>query len=212
MTSTLGVPQNLVSYHLGLLRRGGLVRERRSSRDGRDVYYRLDVHMLRRGLERLRAGLDQDLALSTDPEAARGSVLFLCSGNSARSQIAEALLRYRSDERVDSASAGTRPDGVHPLALEVLNGMGVPTAGLRSKHWSELGDRHFDRIVSLCDIAREELPKALLGSNNTHWSLADPAAVRGSTARRKAVFHSAVEEISERIEGLLGSMAREHVA
>jgi ArsR family transcriptional regulator, arsenate/arsenite/antimonite-responsive transcriptional repressor / arsenate reductase (thioredoxin) len=170
------------------------------------VYYRLDVGRLRSDLKQLGAGLHPALGPPRGSDVATGSVLFLCSGNSARSQMAEALLRHRTMGRVTSSSAGTHPEGVHPLAIQVLEGRGVSIRDLRSKHWSEIGDRRFDRIVSLCDIARDELPDALLGSNHVHWSLADPAAVGGSAARRNAAFQSAAGEISERIEELLPSM------
>ena len=211
LTASLAAPQNLVSYHLGLLRRRGLVAERRSSADARDVYYRLEITRLRAGLGELGAGLHPALAPAGTGEAASGAVLFLCSANSARSQMAEALLRDRTGGRVTVQSAGTHPAVVHPLALETLQGRGVSTTGLRSKHWSDVGDR-FDRIVSLCDIAREELPAKLAGPALIHWSLPDPAAVSGPLKGRRRAFEATADEIAARIEDLLASMASAQAA
>jgi len=205
LTAALAAPQNLVSYHLRLLRRPGLVTERRSSADARDVYYRLEVARLRAGLGELGAGVHPALAAAGTGEVASGAVLFLCSANSARSQMAEAMLRQRTGGRVSARSAGTRPAAVHPLALQTLQGRGIPTDGLRSKHWSELGDG-FDRVVSLCDIAREELPAELAGPALIHWSLPDPAAVSGPLRRRRQAFEATADEIAARIEDLLAAM------
>ena len=206
LSAAAGGPQNLVSYHLGLLRRSRLVSERRSSADARDVYYRLEMGRLRTALGELGAGLHPSLA-ARPRGAPRGAVLFLCSANSARSQIAEALLRQRTGGAVGAASAGTHPSAVHPLTLRALERRGVSTAGLRAKHWSEVGDMQFDRVISLCDIAREELPAGLLGHDHAHWSLPDPAAVRGSETRRGAAFEAAADEIGLRLDGLLAAMA-----
>lgn len=208
LTTEVGAPQNLVSYHLALLRGAGLVGEHRSSSDRRDVYYCLDLATLRSGLDSLAADLHPVLGdRSRGFIDARGSVLFLCTGNSARSQIAEALLRHTTRGRVVALSAGIRPQAVHPAALKTLVGMGVVTGGLRSKHWSEVAKGSFDRVVSLCDIARDELPDEFLGRNHVHWSIPDPAAVEGPKRKREAAFAAAADVVRRRISELLASMS-----
>jgi protein-tyrosine-phosphatase/DNA-binding transcriptional ArsR family regulator len=207
LTARVGAAQNLVSYHLALLRRSGVVGEQRSSADRRDVYYRLDLAAVRAKLEELGIGLHPALGHPGPPlNSARGAVLFLCTGNSARSQMAEALVRRITRGRVVAASAGTRPEGVHPLAVKTLQGMGVATRGLHSKHWSDLDTSSFNHVVSLCDIAREELPPEVLGQRHVHWSVADPAAVNGPAAKREAAFATAAHMIEGRIPALLASM------
>jgi len=84
---------------------------------------------------------------------------------------------------------------VHPAALKTLVGMGVVTGGLRSKHWSEVAKGSFDRVVSLCDIARDELPDEFLGRNHVHWSIPDPAAVEGPKRKREAAFAAAAARL-----------------
>ena len=125
----LGERQNLVSYHLGLLRSAGVVAERRSSADGRDVYYSLDLARLEASMSGMasslhpalrvvaRAGEDEERSPKSAPLA---RVLFLCTANSARSQLAEALLRDLSCGSIAVQSAGSRPESVHPLALAVF--------------------------------------------------------------------------------------------
>ena len=109
-------------------------------------------------------------------------VLFLCTGNCVRSQMAEALLRYRGGERFEAFSAGSHPAGfVHPMSLQVLSELGIPTQDLRSKPWTEFRDQRFDAVITLCGSAREEVcvhwPFAEEGSLpvRAHWEFADPS-------------------------------------
>src|SRR5215213_2977436 len=118
-------PQNLVSYHLRLLRDGELVTARRSSHDGRDTYYHLDLERCADGVASAAAALHPWLRLAAPaPEPPTGtppSILFVCTGNSARSPIAEALLRHHTGGRIAVASAGVSPKPrVHPHAVRVL--------------------------------------------------------------------------------------------
>ncbi|WP_262401572.1 ArsR family transcriptional regulator [Actinomadura sp. CNU-125] len=139
LTALTDAPQNLVSYHLRQLRDGGLVAAHRSSFDGRDSYYRLDLDRCAQALADTGTALHPGLgrATSTAPPGAEQSwpdrtVLFVCSGNSARSPIAEALLRHRTGGRITVTSAGSRPEpSIHPLAVRVL----------RERHGIDIGGR-----------------------------------------------------------------------
>src|SRR5687768_17069356 len=163
LVELVGKPQNLVSYHLGELRRAGIVSSRRSSADGRDVYYRADLGRCRDLLA--RAGLALHPGLDSTPAppdvVAHGSgrtrprLLFLCTGNSARSQIAEALTEHRSGGAVEAHSAGSHPKPLHPDAVRVLAERGIDIAGRESKPLTRFTRRRFDRIVTLCDKVRE---------------------------------------------------------
>jgi ArsR family transcriptional regulator, arsenate/arsenite/antimonite-responsive transcriptional repressor / arsenate reductase (thioredoxin) len=215
LIDAVGASQNLVSYHLAILKRAGLVTERRSSADARDVYHHLDLDQLGAALGtaalQLHPGLGQTAA---EPARRRGKVarrvrvLFICSGNSARSQIAEALLRRVAAGDAEVLSAGPRPAGVHPLTVKVLSEMGLATRGLRSKALEELDGRIFDFVISLCDVAREECSPRSEWPRYIHWSLADPAEVRGSTATQLKAFRRTAGELDVRIRQLMPVLAQ----
>lgn len=181
LTARVGQPQNAVSYHLKRLRDGGLVSARRSSADHRDSYYHLDLTRCGELLAATGAALHPGLAATAAPAIRRHShptarVLFLCTGNSARSQIAEALLRQAAGERVEAASAGSHPKDLHPHAVRVLREYGIDIAGQRSKHLSTFTGERFDFVVTLCDKIREVCPEFPGGAEPIHWSVPDPAA------------------------------------
>lgn len=204
LVDLVGERQNLVSYHLRILRDAELVAERRSSRDARDIYYALDKDRLRTGLQQsaqqLRIG-GGDLRTSSST----GPVLFVCSGNSARSVMAEALLRSVSKGAIHVWSAGTRPQGVHPIALQVLRDRGVATQGLHSKGLDELADVIFQTVITLCDIAREEHADLPAHRELVHWSIADPAAEPGGPAEVREAFERVADELTKRIACLASS-------
>lgn len=136
------------------------------------------------------------------------NVLFLCTGNSARSIIAECLLNQRGRGRFVGYSAGSHPKGrVHPLALELLKAMRVATTGLRSKGWDEFaapGAPEPDAVITVCDDAAGEVCPIWPGHPLTaHWGIADPAAVEGSMAEQRAAFHKASKELESRIARLV---------
>lgn len=181
LTARVGRPQNAVSYHLGRLRAGGLVSTRRSSADHRDSYYHLDLTRCGDLLAATGAALHPGLAATPAPagrrrRAAPVRVLFACTGNSARSQIAEALLRHAAIDRVEAASAGSHPKDLHPNAVRVMHEYGIDIAGQRSKHLNELTGHRFDYVVTLCDKVREVCPEFPGGPEPIHWSIPDPAA------------------------------------
>jgi arsenate reductase (thioredoxin) len=130
-------------------------------------------------------------------------VLFVCTGNSARSQMAEAFLRREGGERFEVFSAGTEPRGVNPLTVRVLERLGFETAGLRSKSVEEFVGQRFDYVVTVCDRARENCPYFPGGGESLHWGFDDPAEATGSEAERLAVFERVLGEISMRIRSFI---------
>jgi arsenate reductase (thioredoxin) len=126
-------------------------------------------------------------------------VLFVCTGNSARSQMAEAILRQKGGTGFTASSAGTEPRPVNPLTLRVLTEAGVPTDGLRSKSVSEMYDHEFDYVITVCDRARETCPVFPGGKESLHWGFDDPAEAVGSEEERLAVFRRVMGEITTRI-------------
>ncbi len=205
LTALVGEPQNLVSYHLGRLRKAALVTGRRSSADGRDTYYALDLARCAELLTGAGSALHPALRLAppepAGPVAAR--VLFLCTGNSSRSQLAEALLRERTGGAVEACSAGSRPQPIHPHAGTVLAARGVRLDGARPKHLGEFTDRHFDHVITLCDRVKEVCPEFPGHPRPVHWSIPDPAADPAGLP----AFHRVADELDRRIGFLLHTIA-----
>ncbi|HEY1948200.1 MAG TPA: arsenate reductase ArsC [Bryobacteraceae bacterium] len=115
-------------------------------------------------------------------------VLILCTGNSARSQMAEGLLRHDAGERFDVESAGTRPGTVRPEAVAVMKELGIDISGQRSKHVDEFEGRRFDYVITVCDNAKESCPVFFGAAKRLHHSFDDPAALNGSEEERLALF------------------------
>src|SRR5512133_756501 len=176
LSDRVGQPQSLVSYHLRLLRDAGLVKATRSSADGRDSYHHLDLDRCGRALADSGAALHPALRRGLARPAPRARVLFVCTGNSSRSPIAEALLRHRADGvTVTSAGSRPRPD-LHPNTIRVLNeSYGIDVSGQRPRHLDALAVRRFDHVITLCDRAREVCPEFPEQPRRAHWSVADPA-------------------------------------
>jgi arsenate reductase len=132
------------------------------------------------------------------------NVLFLCTGNSARSIMAEALLNHWGQGRFRAFSAGSHPKGqVHPLALEMLQRMHLPTAGFRSKSWDEFAtpDAPLDFVFTVCDNAAQEVCPIWPGQPMTaHWGISDPAAVKGTDEVKLRAFRTAYRELDARIK------------
>jgi protein-tyrosine-phosphatase/DNA-binding transcriptional ArsR family regulator len=182
LTALVGQPQNLVSYHLGKLRAGRLVATRRSSADRRDTYYTVDLTRCGDLLAATGAALHPGLHLVPSTHAVapnrRGTgqrVLFLCTGNSARSQIAEALLQHLSGGTVMAFSAGSHPKRLHPDAVRVMAEQGIDLSGRHAKHLDEFTGQRFTAVITLCDRVREVCLEFPGHREPVHWSIPDPA-------------------------------------
>ena len=204
-----GRRQSLVSYHLRQLRDSGLVSLRRSAADGRDTYYVLDLARCGDLLSSAGAALHPALAPTPrrrarpDRGAPLARVLFLCTGNSARSQMAEALAGQLSGGAVSTASAGSHPKPLHPNAVRVMRERGIDISGHRSKHLSEFADQRFDLVISLCDRVREVCPEFPGGPELIHWSIPDPAREPGSDDETLPAFERTATELCTRIGFLI---------
>jgi protein-tyrosine-phosphatase/DNA-binding transcriptional ArsR family regulator len=209
-------PQNLVSYHLRLLRTGGLVSAGRSSFDARDSYYHLDLDHCAHELAGAGVSLHPALRLNPTPPSTmaaapsdRPSVLFLCTGNSARSPIAEALLRHRAAGRIEVTSGGSHPNPrIHPTAVRVLRDeYGIDIADQRPRHLDTVTGRRFDYVISLCDKVREVCPEFPDHPRRVHWSIPDPAATGATDRASYPAFRRTAAEVDTRIRYLLPVLA-----
>jgi protein-tyrosine-phosphatase/DNA-binding transcriptional ArsR family regulator len=215
LAERVGEPQNLVSYHLRLLRSGGLVTASRSTFDGRDSYYRLDLDRCAAGL----AGVGRALhpSLSTGPVESTTApdgpaVLFVCTGNSIRSPMAEAFLRHHTGGRLVVGSAGVAPkERLDPEAVRVLERrLGVEVSSVRPRHIDTVDPHRFDHVVTLCDRAREHLPELPHQPRRLHWSTPDPAAAEGTAAERRRAFHRTADDIESRVRHLVPALLTTH--
>ena len=166
----------------------------------------------REAIARQRAELDRLDAELTDLEdtiaaAGRGNtmsdrpvrVLFVCTGNSARSQMAEATLKAYGGADFEVFSAGTEPRGVNPFAVQVLGEGGIDWSGARSKSVTEFLDQPFDYVITVCDRARQVCPVFPGEHNQLHWGLEDPAEVQGPDAQKLAAFRRTQHELAARL-------------
>jgi protein-tyrosine-phosphatase/DNA-binding transcriptional ArsR family regulator len=234
--AVLHLPSNALSYHLKRLRTAGVLRDRHSSGDARDVYYHLDVARLQdlfsAAGDALYPGLVFNSAIWADtggsgsdgasdgpahdalaaPSDAQTSsrttlsrpmrVLFLCTHNGARSQMAEALMRTMGGDQVEVCSAGSAPTEVDPEALATLEEVGIDTTGLYAKPLEQFVGEQFDYIVTVCDRVRDVCPAFLGDPAQAHWSIADPVVIEDREARAKA-FQNTLTELQTRIRYLL---------
>jgi ArsR family transcriptional regulator, arsenate/arsenite/antimonite-responsive transcriptional repressor / arsenate reductase (thioredoxin) len=220
LCALLGRPQNLVSYHLAKMRAGGLVSSRQSAADGRDFYYALDLERCGELLAASGGTLHPALRLAAPPprewDRAASSphprVLFLCTGNSARSQIAEALVEGLTRGAVEARSAGSHPKPLHPNAVRVMRERGIDIAGRRSKHVDEFVEERFDHVVSLCDRVREVCPELPGHPELIHWSIPDPAREGFTDEETYPAFERTADELGARIPFLLELIAHERQA
>jgi protein-tyrosine-phosphatase/DNA-binding transcriptional ArsR family regulator len=211
LTELVDEPQSLVSYHLRQLRDAGLVSARRSTADGRDTYYAVDLASCQRELQVAGGGLHPALALAPlSPDFApversrlHRSVLFLCTGNSARSQIAQALLEHMSGGAIEAASAGSHPKPLHPNAVRVMKKRGIDISTNRTKHLDEFLAQRFGMVITLCDRVREVCPEFPSHPQLVHWSIPDPAREGATNRASYPAFERVAAELETRIGYLL---------
>ena len=220
IAAALGLKQNTLSHHLADLAAAGLVRV---TRQGRSLLYAIDldttealIGYLALDVGRARPDLlfpllstakDRVPMMAPHPDT-DFDVLFICSGNSARSIFAEALLRDLGQGKFQAFSAGTRPNTVlNPFALEVLERNGHDTTGLRSKHISEFQQPHapvMDFVFTVCDTAAAEECPPWPGQPITgHWGLPDPVKATGTDAEKALVFAQTYGALRRRIEAFV---------
>jgi protein-tyrosine-phosphatase len=212
LTGLVGEPHNLVSYHLGKLRDARLVSAQRSSADRRDAYYTVDLVRIGGLLSATGGALHPGLRLTAPPRGDAGPdairVLFLCTGNSARSQMAEALARVRSGGVVEAYSAGSHPKPLHPNAIRVMRDEhGIDLSSQASKHLDVFSAQRFDRVISLCDRVREVCPEFPGHPETIHWSVVNPAAGDADDAASYPAFQQTAAELEVRIGFLLAALA-----
>jgi arsenate reductase len=138
---------------------------------------------------------------------AKQKILIVCTGNSARSQMAEGLLRHEAGDRFEVSSAGTKPSSVRPEAIAVLGEIGIDIAGHRSKSVDEFLGQPLDFVITVCDNARETCPVFPGGGKRLHWPFEDPAAVEGPDDARTATFRQIRDRIHGRILAFLNGDA-----
>src|SRR5260221_2110844 len=211
LTGLVGEPQNLVSYHLGKLRDGRLVSARRSSADRRDSYYGLDLARIGSLLSAtggaLHPGLRLTPPLRDDVLIGPVSMLLLCTGNSARSPMAEALARAPSGGAIEAYSAGSHPRPVHPNAVRVMREEhGLDLGAHASRRLDVFADQRFDWVISLCDKVREVCPELPGHPETVHWSIANPATGDPDDVTYP-LFQQTAAELATRIGFLLAVLA-----
>jgi protein-tyrosine-phosphatase len=214
----LGMPQSLVSYHLRRLEGERLVTRRRSAADARASYCTLDLDRCRELLAEAGAALHAGLRLAqAEPLTQRVGpsenpirVLFLCTGNSARSQIAQVLAGRLGGGAVEAHSAGSHPKPLHSNALRVMRERELSIVHLRSKSLSEFSGERFDYVVTLCDRVREVCPEFPGHPYAIHWSIPDPAREGDTDEGSYPAFERTASELERRIRYLLELILTEH--
>jgi protein-tyrosine-phosphatase/DNA-binding transcriptional ArsR family regulator len=212
LVQLLDEPQSLLSYHLRKLRADGIVSKRQSSADRRDHYYAIDLAHCATLFQTAGGSLHPGLRLVPAPAPTprahrpRRRVLFLCTGNSARSQIAEALLRAMSEGAIDAVSAGSNPKTLHPNAVRVMTQRGIDIGANRTKHIDEFAAQRFDAVITLCDRVREVCPDFPSQPDLVHWSVPDPALEGPDDRATYPAFERTATELESRIRFLLAGM------
>ena len=141
---------------------------------------------------------------------ARKRVIFVCTGNSARSQMAEALLRHEAGDRFDVVSGGVSPRPVHPMAIATMARIGIDISGAESKSLMRYASQPFDYVITVCDRARQTCPVFPGGGEVLHWGIDDPAEAEGSDVERQAAFDRALRELSGRIHAFVSLATPRH--
>ena len=209
-----GQPPSLVSYHLGRLRDAGLITARRSAADGRDSYHALDLDALGRAVagvaDRIHPGLLAGADSTFVPAAVGGlpgdgtaEVLFICTGNSARSPMAAGWLNHLAAGRVAARSAGVTPAPLQPLAVAAMAEHGVDISGHRETRLDDVVSERFGRVITLCDRARENCGDLPAASAVVHWSIPNPAQAHPPDLE---AFRATARELRTRVRYLLPAL------
>jgi len=204
-----GQPPSLVSYHLARLRDAGLVSARRSTADGRDSYHALDLDAVAGAVVGVASQIHPGLlaGVGARPGGQPGlptRILFICSGNSSRSPMAEGWLNHLGGGRVTARSAGISPGSLHPLAVTAMAEHGVDISGHQPAHLSDLADDGFTHVITLCDRARENCGELPTESATAHWSIPNPAQAHPADLD---AFRATARELRTRIRYLLPTLA-----
>ncbi|MBC8163808.1 MAG: protein tyrosine phosphatase [Roseiflexaceae bacterium] len=215
LSDALGFPPDVLRAALVPLREAGLILERQSDTGADEIFLRTDLQRLRdlymtAGADMHPAVVDATIDLEP-PSEQRPRILFLCTRNSARSQIAEALLRTLSKGTIDVMSAGAQPGDVHPMTKQVLAPY-TDVEQLRAKPVSTFTGQAFDYVITVCDKAREVCPTFPGATQMLHWSTPDPVAVEGTIATKQRAFNATITELTNRIRYLLIFIERDQSA
>lgn len=151
--------------------------------------------------------MTQPTADRTTAPVKKPRVLFICTGNTARSQMAQVLLEHRSGDRFDVSSAGLEPGVIHPLTLRVLQEIGLNTEHLKAEGTAPLLGQHFTHVITVCSRAEQNCPVFPFALYREAWPFEDPAAAQGSEEDRQAVFRRVRDEIDARIQVWLSALS-----
>jgi protein-tyrosine-phosphatase len=210
LVELLNEKMNLVSYHLKKLRDEELVITRRSEADARDIYYSLDLGRLRTMYFEAGSMLHPALNQASSPQTDHHSeelhrILFVCSHNAARSQMAEGLLRHYAGAQLAVYSAGSQVTRVHPDAISTMAAMGIDISHHSSKSLQEFQGQSFDYVITVCDNARESCPDFEGQGQKIHWGFPDPLQIQDESERRQA-FQDIALRLDTRIKYFLQSL------
>lgn len=202
-------PQNVVSYHLRLLKEGNLITEHHSISDGREIFYGLNFAEIA-GLFKLSAAAIHPALitpLENPPVISNCRILIVCTHNSARSQMAEGIFKAKMQNKIQVYSAGTNPLEVHPLAICTLREMQIDISEQRAKPLSAFLNKEFDYVITVCDRARDTCPIFRGSPETIHWSLPDPLEATGSDKERRDAFRAVANDLSMRIDYFLARIS-----
>lgn len=210
LVTMMDQPLNTVSYHLKLLREGNLIAMRPSEADGRDNYYSLDLDQLGEwyraaGFALHPSVMEPEVAERHVPSSTR--VLFVCTHNSARSQMAEGLLRHLSGGQIQVKSAGSQPTTVHSDAIRTMASMGIDIREQQSSGFDDVINDSFDVVITVCDRAREVCPAFPGEGQHIHWGFPDPAAIEETDERQRA-FTDVARRLRSRVSHFLTHLSK----
>lgn len=209
LVALLNQPMNVLSYHLKKMREDDLVMARRSDADGRDIYYSLNLLRLRDLFLDAGKALHPAITYAHEPTAfilAPQRILFVCTHNSARSQMAQGIVRHFSQGAIQAFSAGNQPTQVHPHAIASLRALGIDISQQQVHHLDDYAQASFDYIITVCDKAREVCPTFTGGGTHLHWGLPDPLQIEDERLRQEA-FSQTAQALMTRIRHFLSLLS-----